>query len=340
MANINSKVRLDGLVRERYQVSWGKARGWIETAKVWLDGRALTDPALPMDPHALIELKMNAPKPKTLAMTAGESLNPRDVVYEDTQVIVVNKRAGINTVVFTASSSANGKHESRKAKSAGAGIKEAVDPDSGSLEKQVCRYLDQARVRVVHRVDRETSGLVVFARTAEAEERLAQQFRFHSVRRRYFALAHGWVKGGTIRSQLVENRGDGLRGSISKDSPLNRDLTQEAVTYVETLEASAELSLIECRLETGRTHQIRIHLSEAGHPLLGEKAYIREYTQPLRPAPRLMLHAAELGFVHPTQDRPLRWTCLPPDDFMGMLAPALHARLEERLADPLERYRT
>lgn len=98
--------------------------------------------------------------------------------------------------------------------------------------------------------------------------------------------------------------------------------TQHAVTHVELVERfeRAGASLVACRLETGRTHQIRIHLSEQGHPLLGERVYVRGYDGPLIPAPRVMLHAAELGFDHPATGRPLRWSSAPPPDFEEMLA--------------------
>jgi 23S rRNA pseudouridine1911/1915/1917 synthase len=100
------------------------------------------------------------------------------------------------------------------------------------------------------------------------------------------------------------------------------------VTHVKALATESGMTLIECRLETGRTHQIRIHLSEAGHPLLGERAYIREYAGPRIPAARLMLHAAELGFVHPTKGVQLRWVLPPPEDFLGLLGAPARALLK------------
>lgn len=168
---------------------------------------------------------------------------------------------------------------------------------------------------------------MVFARTASAARHLGQQFRFHTVLRRYVALAHGEVATQTIRSTLVENRGDGLRGS---SHALRREgwrvaahEGQHAVTHVTRLEylpptpSHEGMTRIECRLETGRTHQIRIHLSEIGHPLVGEKLYTRNDSGALQPAPRVMLHAAELGVGHPVTGASMRWEQSPPSQFRG-----------------------
>jgi 23S rRNA pseudouridine1911/1915/1917 synthase len=167
----------------------------------------------------------------------------------------------------------------------------------------------------VHRLDKETSGLVVFTRTWLAKQSLATQFRAHTVHRRYLAIAHGSVRAGTVRTHLVENRGDGLRGSARGTPPPSARL---AVTHIELLEQLRGASLVACRLETGRTHQIRIHLSESGHPLVGEGVYVRGWRGPLIEAPRLMLHAAELGFVHPVTQRVVSWEQPLPEDIRAV----------------------
>lgn len=287
--------RLDSLVRGQFQVSWGKARGWIETGKIFVNGQAMRDPGAPTDNTAVIELKMNAPK--AVGRSNGiHGLNSSEVIYLDTQVIVVNKPSGLSTVPFKD------------------GIK---GHDEESLDQRVCSHLKQKRIEIVHRLDRDTSGLIVFARNQEAAKILANQFRFHTVKRRYYALAHGVVESQTIRSELVDNRGDGLRGS--KPDSFFRGEAKHAVTHVRSLRVLSEMTLIECILETGRTHQIRIHLSEAGHPLVGERAYNREFRGAKVEAARIMLHAAELGFIHPTQNSPMNWTVDPPVDFMSLL---------------------
>ncbi len=306
-----SRCRLDAAVRNRQQVSWNQAREWIKTGKIWLDGSAVTDPGFLVEATVEFELKMNAPKSGVKGLRAPPaSVSQNDVIYLDNQLIVLNKPAGMSTVPFD-------------------------DTENNSLEQRLSRYLKPGRVLVVHRIDRETSGLIVFARTQTASQILMNQFRAHTVLRRYFALVHGEVQSQTFRSLLVENRGDGLRGSISAGSAVSRTEAKAAVTHVTALLHFNGSTLLECRLETGRTHQIRIHLGEAGHPLLGEKAYNRYYTGSEIQAPRLMLHAAELGFIHPGRNELVRWTLSPPADFLSAAGSQGMNCIKERLATPL-----
>jgi 23S rRNA pseudouridine1911/1915/1917 synthase len=169
------------------------------------------------------------------------------------------------------------------------------------------------RVRAVHRLDRQTSGLMVFALSAEAQRRLVQMFRRHTIERVYQAIVPGRVEAQTFSSSLVLDRGDGRRGS----TPLP-NVGKQAVTHVRPIEYLEGYTLLECRLETGRTHQIRIHLAEAGHPVCGEKVYhqplFRKAAKDSSGAPRQALHAAELGFEHPITGAPLKFVMrLPPD---------------------------
>ena len=153
-------------------------------------------------------------------------------------------------------------------------------------------------IRAVHRLDKETSGLVVLARTPEAESHLGKQFRAHTIGRRYLALVRGVAKDARIESRLMADRGDGRRGSGADG--------QLAITHVRLIETLSEFSLVECELETGRTHQVRIHLGEAGTPLCGERVYDRPlHGKPLPDtsgAERPMLHAAYLAFDHPVTE--------------------------------------
>ena len=158
------------------------------------------------------------------------------------------------------------------------------------------------------------AGRAVFARTLAATRGLKQQFRVHTVERRYVAIAHGAVRTATLRSRLVRDRGDGRRGSTE-----NEELGRDAVTHVRVLEKLDGATLIECKLETGRTHQIRIHLSEEGHPIVGERVYSKEYRGRLIAAPRLMLHAFELGFDHPATGKHLHFEAPMPPDFRDVL---------------------
>lgn len=165
----------------------------------------------------------------------------------------------------------------------------------------------------VHRLDRDTSGLMVFARTAAAEHNLIAQFKEHSIERAYQAVAIGDVAAERIETWLVRDRGDGIRGS----SP-NSEGAQQSITHVRPLKPLGHYTLIECRLETGRTHQIRIHLSERGHMLCGEKVYFGpqggKKCIDRSGAPRLALHAGRLEFIHPTTQKPMKFQSELPKD--------------------------
>src|SRR5690606_37633337 len=169
-------------------------------------------------------------------------------------------------------------------------------------------------LHVVHRIDRATSGLLAFAKTKRAEIGLAAQLRAHTMERTYICVAHGVVSPGRIESNLVPDRGDGLRGSTRHAGQGKR-----AVTHVAVRETLRGATLCEVRLETGRTHQIRIHLAESGHPLVGETVYVRDYAGALISSPRLMLHAATLGFVHPVTGERVSLSSPLPADFAAVL---------------------
>ena len=173
-------------------------------------------------------------------------------------------------------------------------------------------------LRVVQRLDIGTSGVLVFARSRSAERALAEQFRRHSVQRSYVAVVRGVLhQPRSLQSLLVDNRGDGLRGSHPSRG-------RHAMTHVKPQEILGDYTLVACRLETGRTHQIRIHLAEAGMPLCGETLYSRprfgERQADHSGAPRIMLHAQELGFAHPDSGRPLAFNVPPPADFQDFVA--------------------
>jgi len=162
------------------------------------------------------------------------------------------------------------------------------------------------------------SGLLVFARTAGAAKSLTKQFREHTTKRRYLAIVHGKVKAQTITSRLVRDRGDGRRGSTTEE-----DVGKESTTHVRPLETLDGYTLVECILETGRTHQIRIHLAEAGHVVCGEKVYhIPLHGRPVKDksgAPRVALHAAMLGFDHPVTGEYMELETPLPDDLRKLL---------------------
>jgi 23S rRNA pseudouridine1911/1915/1917 synthase len=284
---------LDAIVRALFSLSWNEARDRIRQGKIAVNGATRTDPLFRARPGAEIALHMRAPRAR------AEQLPDDAVVHVDAHVVVVDKPAGVSTVPYEPG-------------------------ERGTLEERVRFWLSSRGPRegsrpalgVVQRLDKETSGLIVFARSWLAKQSLAAQLRKHTVLRRYLAIAHGEVPSRTFRSRLIANRGDGLRGSLKGQGSQG----QLAVTHVEALEPLDGATLVACVLETGRTHQIRIHLSEAGHPLVGERVYVRGREDPLIPAPRLMLHAAKLGFVHPKTEEDVSWEREPPADFAEVLA--------------------
>lgn len=269
--------------------SWNEVRRLARTGKIFVDGRASLDPTALVPAGAELELRQNARR-----ATRTPALPRSAILYLDAQVVVVEKPAGISTVPYD-------------------------EQERGTLDQLVMETISErgrrAPLGIVHRIDKETSGVVVFARTLAAKQALKNQFRFHSVGRRYVAIAHGAVKSATIRSRLVQDRGDGRRGSTDDET-----LGREAITHVKWLESLRGATLVECRLETGRTHQIRIHLAERGHPLVGERVYSKNYRGELIPAPRLMLHARELDFEHPTTAKRLSFEQRLPDDMLAVLA--------------------
>ena len=173
------------------------------------------------------------------------------------------------------------------------------------------------RLWSVHRIDRDTSGLLVFARTEKAQQQLISQFAEHKAVRKYLCVIPGTLTDQTVTSQLIRDRGDGLRGS-TKDTKIG----QQAVTHVRTLRILGSYSELECTLETGRTNQIRIHLAELGHPVCGDIKYRGPLNEPLGDSsgsPRLALHAAVLRIQHPRSDKVLDFSTSWPADMQRFL---------------------
>jgi len=290
--------------------SWSDVRALCTSGKVSLDGERALDPATRVSADQRVDLRPNAPRPQTIP--AGFR-----IVLEDAHLVVIEKPSGISSVPFD-----------RKETGTALDLIRAAWRRAGKRATATPLY-------TVHRIDKDTSGLLVFAKTRLAERGLHDVFQRHTAARAYLALAEGDVVAQRIESHLVADRGDGIRGSTR-----HTNQGQLAITYVETLRRYAArpgrgkstaaggasgpiiATLCRVRLETGRTHQIRIHLSERGHPLVGETVYIRDLLragrQPL-PAARLMLHAGLLGFAHPVTGAPIELRADPPEDFLTAL---------------------
>jgi 23S rRNA pseudouridine1911/1915/1917 synthase len=232
--------------------------------------------------------------------------------YLDEHIVVAEKPSGMNTVRHPTE-----RAWSQRRKALSPALEDIV-PKLIAHQEGRSRKGKLPRLRVVQRLDKDTSGLVVFARTVTAERVLGKQFHRHTVVRRYLSIVPGFVPSQTVRSRLVRDRGDGRRGSGGSPGQ-----GKEAVTHLEVVKRLPGCTLLSCRLETGRTHQIRIHLAELGHPICGEKVYNRRPGQPSIPdssgAPRLALHATELGFAHPATGENMHWTMPLPADLQGFL---------------------
>jgi len=280
-------VTVAAFVKERANVAWSVAKRHVTSGKVFVDGAVVTEVDRRLATGQAVELRMSARRP----------LDPERegvLVYDDAHVVVIDKPAGVNSVPY----------EDRETGT-------AMDLIRGAWRRNG-KPATTVALHIVHRIDRATSGL--FAKTKRAELGLAAQLRSHEMARQYRCVAHGVVVPRRIESQLIADRGDGLRGSTTL---IHRG--KRAVTHVEVERALRHSTLCRVRLETGRTHQIRIHFSESGHPLVGEEVYIRDYTQPLIRSTRLLLHAATLGFEHPITGERVELASELPPDFTAML---------------------
>jgi 23S rRNA pseudouridine1911/1915/1917 synthase len=288
------------IVREQAGVAWSRARALCTEGRVTVDGERCLDPAARVEPGAVVVVDPHGPKLQTGALTRAA------IVFFDGDVVVVDKPAGMLSVADEPENRDTLAHHLR------------------TLLRKTDRGGNDGPLGVVHRLDRETSGLMMFTRTPSAHRIVAAQFRAHDIQRVYHALAHGTVNAARVETHLVLDRGDGLRGSFGHYRRATGEPPPEArfsVTYVKPLEELAGATLVECRLETGRQHQIRIHLSELGHPVLGERVYNRDYKGAVIEAPRTMLHARVLGFVHPRTGQQVSFEREPPADFQAVLNP-------------------
>ena len=215
---------------------------------------------------------------------------PLAIVHEDEALIVIDKPAGL-----------------------------VVHPGSGhwdgTLANALLHHCPQlagvARAGIVHRLDKDTSGLLVVAKTPTAQTDLVRQLQARAMRREYLALAHGAIaRGGSIDAPIA-------RHPVKRTAMAVVATGKRAVTHYEVRERFGTCTLLACRLETGRTHQIRVHLAAAHHPLVGDPAYGRRRGVAFH---RQALHAWRLGLVHPLTRRPVAWESPLPADFAALLA--------------------
>jgi len=293
---------LAAVLKSRLAIPWSAARKIIEQGRVRLSNAICKDVArrVQAGQHIQVAEKDNRPtRPKPGRSRTDEPLPNIPVRYSDDHIVVVEKPPGLTTM-----------RHAEEAEEFGERGRRFLPKTLADLLPRV--LMDRKPVLAVHRIDRDTTGLVVFARTKEAERSLGKQFRAHSIERKYLALVRGRPAEGRIESKLVHDRGDGRRGSSTTGEG------QRAVTLVRVVQELGPLTLVECALETGRTHQVRIHLGEAAAPLCGEKVYDRPLHGKPAPDPsdakRVLLHAAYLGLDHPITGQRLQWFSPLPDD--------------------------
>ncbi|MXO62493.1 RluA family pseudouridine synthase [Qipengyuania oceanensis] len=231
---------------------------------------------------------------------------PLDIVFEDEHLLVVDKPAGM--VVHPAAGNRDGT---------------LVNALLHHCRGQLSGINGVERPGIVHRIDKDTSGLLVVAKSDAAHEGLAKQFADHSIHRRYLAVCAGHPnpQEGTIRTRLGRSDADRKKMTVLPDDSKRG---KHAVTHYKLLKRLAHCALIECRLETGRTHQVRVHCASIGHPLIGDPVYGRT-PAPIRPLlkelgfARQALHAAELGFIHPVNGERLEFRAELPSDMQELI---------------------
>jgi 23S rRNA pseudouridine1911/1915/1917 synthase len=298
------------------QLSRSRLQALIAQGRVTFNDQTIGDPNKRVKPDDLITISIPPPEPATPQPQAI----PLSIAYEDEDLIVIDKPVGL--VVHPAAGNLDGTLVNALLAYCGDSL-----PGIGGV----------ARPGIVHRLDKDTSGLLVVAKSECSMRSLAKQFAAHAVERVYNAVVWGVPRSneGVVEGNLGRNPFDRKRMAVL------RDRGKPARTHYRVLEkmgrgaepyGRAFASLLDCRLETGRTHQIRVHLAHIGHPLIGDSVYGRNRTPPRAktPAeeaaynmaagfPRQALHAGVLGFLHPTRHCKMRFESPWPEDFAGLV---------------------
>jgi 23S rRNA pseudouridine1911/1915/1917 synthase len=296
----DSSVRIDAYLALKI-AGWSRARlqRLIQDEDVLVNGEP-TKTSYRIRPGDQIEIELVSPDPESFA---PENI-PLDIVYEDDSLVVVNKPAGL--VVHPA-----------------AGV------HSGTLANALAYHFEQLSERggkirpgIVHRLDKDTSGLMVIAKTEEVHEHLANQFRAREVSKLYLALVHGVVQSDSGRIEQPVGRDPRNRTKMAVIKG------REALTLYRVKQRYGAFTLLQVELKTGRTHQIRVHLAWLKHPVVGDETYgggrdntVRDPKIRIRikKLARQFLHAEQLGFVHPKSGQQMRFTSSLPSELMGLL---------------------
>ncbi len=306
----SNNLRLDKYLASKLKtLTRSQIKKIILSKNVSINGRAISSPSQKIKSENSIEILIKAKK--------IEHIKPQkidiNIIYEDKEIVVVDKPSGI--VVHP-----------------GAGNKEGtlVNALLYLYEKNLSTLNGLSRPGIVHRIDKETSGLLVIAKTNFSHANLAKQFSNHTIKRKYLALIWGVIRplNGKITTLLSRSKKNRQLMSVSERTG------KKAITNYKTLKVFnnkeiPKISLVECVLETGRTHQIRVHLSHKGNGLVGDKKYgkkrlgfrkiNKKFEKILSSFERQALHAKSLGFLHPTKNRFINFESKLPKDFKKML---------------------
>jgi len=280
--------RLDQVLAELWpEHSRNRLQGWVREGRVRVDGEVESEPRRKLHGGEQLALE-EAADLKELAEQPEDI--PLAIVFEDDTLLVIDKPPGL-----------------------------VVHPGSGNwagtmlnaLLHRVPALKALPRAGIVHRLDKETSGLLVVAKHEAAMQDLVRQLQARTVKRTYLAIARGAVpEAGTVEAPIGRHPTQRTRMAVVPGG-------KPAVTHYRVRERFAAHALLECDLETGRTHQIRVHLASIGHPLEGDPVYGARGTRRL---PRQALHAWKLAFVHPGSGKTVRFTAPPPADFEALVA--------------------
>jgi 23S rRNA pseudouridine1911/1915/1917 synthase len=283
------------------QLSRARIQALIADEALIVDGSTVADASSKRHAGKPFELSVPAPRPDK-AQAQDIRL---DIVFEDEHLIVVNKPAGL--VVHPAAGHADGT---------------LVNALLHHCQGKLSGIGGVQRPGIVHRIDKDTSGLLVVAKSDVAHEGLAKLFAAHDIERRYFAIVSGVPAppAGTVRTQIGRSTTNRKKMAVLPDGR-----GKHAITHFKTIENLGKTALVECTLETGRTHQVRVHMAHIGHPLIGDSVYSNRQN-PYRIGPnrskfeRQALHAASLGFKHPITGETLRFESRLPEDMQLLLS--------------------
>ncbi len=289
--------RLDQVLADMLpEHSRNRLQQWVKAGRVDVEGKTILEPKYKI--HGGEELVVRVDQALTDAEAGQFQPEAMDlpIVYEDDQILVINKPPGL--VVHPAAGNWQGTLLN--------GLL-AYDPVFAQLP----------RAGIVHRLDKDTSGLMVVAKTLAAHTHLVRQLQARSVKRLYRAIVCGVPRvDGTVNAPIGRDTRQRTRMAVTSQG-------KEAITHYRLLEIFPGCSLVECQLETGRTHQIRVHMAHLGHPLVGDETYLGNRRHPL-PEPaanfgRQALHARQLGLIHPGTGEPMKWTAQAPADMAVLL---------------------